>query len=164
MVWVHGGGFLEGSANDARYNGSFIVETSVQMGTPVIFASFNYRLGAFGTVAGSAAEEAGITNLFLHDQRQALRWIQENIAAFGGDDNLSKDKYGRLAETMSRMWVSFAVTHDPNHHKLPYVKDKWPVYSQQDPENMVFEADGVSVQADIWRKEAHEVFLGMRQR
>ncbi|GAB1218342.1 hypothetical protein ATERTT37_007596 [Aspergillus terreus] len=85
MAWVHGGGFLSGSANDLRYNGSFLVDTSVKMGTPVIFASFNYRLGALGMLAGSEAEKAGSTNIFLHDQRQALAWIQENIAEFGGD-------------------------------------------------------------------------------
>ncbi|KAI7977493.1 hypothetical protein EIK77_001163 [Talaromyces pinophilus] len=85
MTWIHGGGFLSGSANDLRYNGSFLVNNSVKMGTPVIFVSFNYRLGAFGMLSGSEAENAGATNIFLHDQRQALAWIQENIAEFGGD-------------------------------------------------------------------------------
>lgn len=85
MAWIHGGGFLEGSANDPRYNGSFIVDASVKMGTPIIFASFNYRLGAFGMLAGAAAEKSRSTNIFLHDQKQALAWIQENIAKFGGD-------------------------------------------------------------------------------
>jgi carboxylesterase type B len=85
MAWIHGGGFLEGSANDPRYNGSFIVNNSVRMGMPAIFVSFNYRLGALGMLAGAAAEKEGITNLFLRDQRQALAWIQENIVKFGGD-------------------------------------------------------------------------------
>ncbi|CZR32235.1 uncharacterized protein FPRO_02047 [Fusarium proliferatum ET1] len=85
MAWIHGGGFLAGSANDLRYNGSFLVENSVKMDTPVIFVSLNYRLGALGMMACSEAEKAGSTNLFLHDQRQALAWIQENIANFGGD-------------------------------------------------------------------------------
>lgn len=85
MAWIHGGGFLAGSANDLRYNGSFLVDNSVKMGTPVIFASFNYRLGAFGMLSGSVAEKAGVANIFLYDQRQALSWIQENIAEFGGD-------------------------------------------------------------------------------
>lgn len=85
LVWIHGGGWDEGSANDQRYNGSFIIQDSVQMGTPLIFVSFNYRLGLFGRLAGSAVEQAGLTNLVLHDQRQALAWIQANIAYFGGD-------------------------------------------------------------------------------
>ncbi|KAL9575842.1 hypothetical protein ACKAV7_000005 [Fusarium commune] len=88
LVWVHGGGWLEGSAADGRYNGSFLVDKSVRMGMPIIFASFNYRLGAFGILAGSALEKAGLVNLALHDQRQAFAWIQENIAQFGGDPSL----------------------------------------------------------------------------
>ncbi|EXL65345.1 hypothetical protein FOPG_18421 [Fusarium oxysporum f. sp. conglutinans race 2 54008] len=85
LVWVHGGGLLEGSAADGRYNGSFLVDKSVQMGMPIMFASFNYRLGAFSILAGSALEKTGSVNLGLYDQRQALAWIQENIAQFGGD-------------------------------------------------------------------------------
>ncbi|KAI8298238.1 hypothetical protein K4K61_011850 [Colletotrichum sp. SAR11_59] len=81
MVWIHGGGFQHGSAVDARYNGSFLVARSVAMGTPVIFVSVNYRLGLFGMMNAAGVEE----NLLLQDQRQALKWVQENVAAFGGD-------------------------------------------------------------------------------
>ncbi|CAJ0550010.1 Ff.00g099400.m01.CDS01 [Fusarium sp. VM40] len=85
LVWIHGGGFFEGSASDGRLNGTFLVHNSVQMGKPLLFVSFNYRLGAFGYLSGKQVQEAGITNLGLHDQRQALVWIQENIHLFGGD-------------------------------------------------------------------------------
>ncbi|KAL5585704.1 hypothetical protein FOVSG1_013396 [Fusarium oxysporum f. sp. vasinfectum] len=85
LAWIHGGGLIEGSANDLRNNGSFLVRNSVQMNLPILFISFNYRLGVFGILAGSALENAGLTNLALRDQRQALIWIQENIARFGGD-------------------------------------------------------------------------------
>ncbi|CAG9945116.1 unnamed protein product [Clonostachys rosea f. rosea IK726] len=85
LVWLPGGGFAEGSANEPRYNGSFIVRNSVDMGTPLIFVSLNYRLGAFGMLAGSAIEQDGLANIALYDQRQALAWIQENIRQFGGD-------------------------------------------------------------------------------
>ncbi|KAH7141997.1 Alpha/Beta hydrolase protein [Dactylonectria macrodidyma] len=78
-------GFSQNTATDPRYNGSFLVETSVQISTPIIFVSLNYRLGVFGMMNGPAAAKAGPPNLFLHGQRQALRWIQENIAHFGGD-------------------------------------------------------------------------------
>ncbi|KAI8254025.1 hypothetical protein K4K58_006820 [Colletotrichum sp. SAR11_239] len=81
MVWIHGGGFQHGSAVDARYNGSFLVAQSVAMGTPVIFVSVNYRLGLFGIMNAAGVEE----NLLLRDQRQALKWVQENVAEFGGD-------------------------------------------------------------------------------
>ncbi|KAF9700764.1 hypothetical protein EKO04_002065 [Ascochyta lentis] len=84
-VWIHGGNFLEGSSADQRYNGSFLVQESVDMGTPIIYVSMNYRLGIFGFLAGPALEESGDTNIAIHDQRMALTWIQENIAQFGGD-------------------------------------------------------------------------------
>ncbi|KAI9164201.1 Lipase 2 [Paramyrothecium foliicola] len=85
LVWIHGGGFLDGSSRDGRYNGSFLVETSVRMNQPIIYASFNYRLGAFGMLGGSVLEAQGLSNIGLHDQRKALAWIQENIGLFGGD-------------------------------------------------------------------------------
>ncbi|RSL42796.1 hypothetical protein CEP54_015350 [Fusarium duplospermum] len=85
LAWIHGGAWMEGSANELRYNGSFLVQASVQMNSPIIFVSFNYRLGIFGTLAGPVLEKAGLTNLLLHDQRQALAWVQDNIAQFGGD-------------------------------------------------------------------------------
>ncbi|KAM0420136.1 hypothetical protein ACHAPD_003705 [Fusarium lateritium] len=85
LVWIHGGAFQDGSASDGRTNGTFLVQTSVEMGTPIIFVSFNYRLGAFGLLGGSEIEAAGLSNIALYDQRQALHWIQENIGYFGGD-------------------------------------------------------------------------------
>ncbi|KAJ3533787.1 hypothetical protein NM208_g7825 [Fusarium decemcellulare] len=85
LVWIHGGAWQEGSGNDPRYNGTFLVKKSVDMGTPIVFISFNYRLGLFGLISGQVLEKAGQTNILLHDQRQALLWIQENIRAFGGN-------------------------------------------------------------------------------
>lgn len=84
-VWIHGGGLYMGGSADRRYNLSFIVERSVEMGTPMLAVSLNYRLSAFGFLCGSEALAAGIANNGFRDQRQALRWVSENIAAFGGD-------------------------------------------------------------------------------
>ncbi|GAA5837353.1 hypothetical protein JCM11251_004974 [Rhodosporidiobolus azoricus] len=84
LFWIYGGGFVQGTANDPRYNGSYLVQRSVENGEPIIFASINYRLGAFGFPAGDAAAAAGSLNLGVKDQRQALRWVKENIGAFGG--------------------------------------------------------------------------------
>jgi carboxylesterase type B len=84
-VWIHGGGGYMGSSLDPRYNLSFIVEQSVEMGTPFIGVSLNYRLQAFGYIFGSTVLKAGVTNIGYRDQRMALHWVQENIAAFGGD-------------------------------------------------------------------------------
>lgn len=83
--WIHGGGFVEGGGVDQRYNLSFIVENSVKIGQPIIGVSINYRLSAWGFLQSIEMYGSGNTNLGLRDQRLALHWVQENIAAFGGD-------------------------------------------------------------------------------
>jgi carboxylesterase type B len=73
-----------GGSADKRYNLSYIVDQSVQMGKPMIGVSLNYRVSAFGFLNGKEALDAGITNIGFRDQRLALHWVQENIKAFGG--------------------------------------------------------------------------------
>ncbi|GMF30337.1 unnamed protein product [Phytophthora lilii] len=84
-VWIHGGGFTQGGSLDPRYNLSYIVNEAAEAGMPFIGVSFNYRLQGFGFMWGTAVKEADVTNLGFRDQRLALHWVQENIAAFGGD-------------------------------------------------------------------------------
>ncbi|KAF4822653.1 Lipase 2 [Colletotrichum siamense] len=103
LVWIHGGAWAEGSASDPRYNGSFLVQQSQEMGSPIIFASFNNRLGVFGLLPGSLAERDGITNVLLHDQRQALQYLQDNVAAFGGDP----DKVTLMGESAGAGSIGF---------------------------------------------------------
>ncbi|KAF9453329.1 alpha/beta-hydrolase [Macrolepiota fuliginosa MF-IS2] len=84
LVWIYGGGFEFGGTS--MYDGTGIVARSIDIGSPVIFVSMNYRrLTGFGFLASKEVREAGIGNLGLQDQRQALRWVQKYIAAFGGD-------------------------------------------------------------------------------
>ncbi|KAF9453335.1 alpha/beta-hydrolase [Macrolepiota fuliginosa MF-IS2] len=84
LVWIFGGGFEFGSTS--MYDGTGIVQRSIDMGSPVIFVSMNYRSArGFGFLASKEVREAGIGNLGLQDQRQALRWVQKYITAFGGD-------------------------------------------------------------------------------
>ncbi|KAF5001970.1 hypothetical protein FDECE_10772 [Fusarium decemcellulare] len=104
-VWIHGGGLFMGGSADKRYNLSFIVERSVELNTPVIGVSLNYRLSAFGFPCGEEALEEGITNLGFRDQRLALRWVNENIAAFGG----SPDKVTIFGESSGAESVSAQV-------------------------------------------------------
>jgi para-nitrobenzyl esterase len=83
MVWIHGGGFVTGSGYIGAYHGTHLVERG-----DVVVVTINYRLGAFGflnlrdatdgKLPGSGAE--GIA-----DQVAALKWVHDNIAAFGGD-------------------------------------------------------------------------------
>ena len=83
VVWIFGGAFSIGSTS--LYDGTRIVKQSVDLKQPVIFVAMNYRLGGFGFLPGKQISEDGSSNLGLRDQRLALRWVQDNIAAFGGD-------------------------------------------------------------------------------
>ncbi|KAL0573980.1 hypothetical protein V5O48_007972 [Marasmius crinis-equi] len=77
VAWIFGGVYA--------YDGTSIVERSIELGQPVIYVSMNYRLSGFGFLASKEVKEAGVGNLGLQDQREALRWIQKYIGAFGGD-------------------------------------------------------------------------------
>ncbi|KAF9265193.1 alpha/beta-hydrolase [Marasmius fiardii PR-910] len=83
VAWIYGGGFELGSTQ--MYDGTVIVERSIILGQPVIYVSMNYRLSGFGFLASKEVKKAGVGNLGLQDQREALRWIQKYISAFGGD-------------------------------------------------------------------------------
>jgi para-nitrobenzyl esterase len=83
MVWVHGGSFVSGSGATALYTGSRLARRG-----DVVVVTFNYRLGALGYLAHPdlADEDTGaVGNFGLLDQLAALRWVQDNVAAFGGD-------------------------------------------------------------------------------
>ncbi|ETN45761.1 uncharacterized protein HMPREF1541_09594 [Cyphellophora europaea CBS 101466] len=84
-VWFYGGAWTQGGAPDQRYNLSFIVERSVELGHPIMAASINYRVSVWGFLGSSEVAESGNSNFGLRDQRLGLHWIQENIEAFGGD-------------------------------------------------------------------------------
>ncbi|KAK4980353.1 hypothetical protein LTR42_000660 [Elasticomyces elasticus] len=83
VFWIYGGGFEFGTTQ--TYDGTTFVTKSIQLSAPVIYVAVNYRLGGFGFLAGSNLAKEGSTNLGLRDQRLGLQWVQENIAAFGGD-------------------------------------------------------------------------------
>ncbi|MGE5124926.1 MAG: carboxylesterase/lipase family protein [Betaproteobacteria bacterium] len=83
MVWIHGGGFVNGGSSPAVYDGSHFAKRAV------VFVSFNHRLGRFGFFAHPALTNenpgAPLGNYGFLDQIAALRWVQRNVAAFGGD-------------------------------------------------------------------------------
>ncbi|GAA4960475.1 carboxylesterase family protein [Halioxenophilus aromaticivorans] len=84
VVWIHGGGWVNGGSSPEVYDGSPFARKGV------VFASINYRLGRFGFFAHpalTAAAEGPLANYGQMDQVAALKWIKDNAAAFGGDPN-----------------------------------------------------------------------------
>ena len=82
MVWIHGGAFVIGAGSQSLYDGTALAKRGA------IVVTFNYRLGALGFFSHPALDRAtpnGAVNFGLLDQIAALRWVQANIAAFGGD-------------------------------------------------------------------------------
>lgn len=81
MLWIHGGDFIAGSASKPLYDGRFISNY-----TQTVIVSIAYRLGAFGfLVSGKDPKSTAVGNYGILDQQAALIWVQQNIAAFGGD-------------------------------------------------------------------------------
>ncbi|KZP13932.1 carotenoid ester lipase precursor [Athelia psychrophila] len=83
VIWIYGGGFETGSSSAT--DGGPVVERSLALNEPIVYVSMNYRLSAFGFLAGKEVKEAQVGNLGLQDQREAMRWVQKYITAFGGD-------------------------------------------------------------------------------
>ncbi|KAI9931687.1 hypothetical protein MW887_010264 [Aspergillus wentii] len=85
VVYIHGGLFKHGGSRDPRLNMTSLVQVGVQNGQEFIGVTLNYRLSYWGFLYGNEVAQEGAANLGLKDQRLALRWIRENIYAFGGD-------------------------------------------------------------------------------
>ena len=85
MFWIHGGGFTTGSGGQAMYDGKALA------GHNVIIVTFNYRLGPLGFLAhpqlSKESTHGTSGNYGLLDQVYALKWVQRNIKAFGGDSS-----------------------------------------------------------------------------
>ncbi|AUI37264.1 carboxylesterase/lipase family protein [Geobacillus thermoleovorans] len=88
LFWIHGGAFLFGSGSSPWYDGTALAKHG-----DVVVVTINYRMNVFGflhlgDLFGEAYAQAG--NLGILDQVAALRWVKENIEAFGGDpDNIT---------------------------------------------------------------------------
>jgi para-nitrobenzyl esterase len=76
LVWIHGGGFVNGAGRD-------VVPTTMVTKRDTVVVTVNYRLGALGLLRIPALGLDG--NVGLLDQQYALRWVQRNIGAFGGN-------------------------------------------------------------------------------
>lgn len=88
LVWIYGGGFVNGGSSPPTYSGAELAKQGV------VVVSFNYRIGRFGFFAHpeltqeagqKVGQEAALGNYGFMDQVAALQWVKRNAAAFGGD-------------------------------------------------------------------------------
>src|SRR5262245_15380817 len=136
MVFIHGGFFLFGAGSLPLYDGAYLAASG-----DVVVVTLNYRLGALGFLA---VPELGLTgNYGIMDQRLALRWVAENIAAFGGDPG-KVTIFGESAGAMSVGLHLFSIPADRGRFRaaimesnplaLPYpslaaqVELKWEIF------------------------------------
>ena len=111
MVWLHGGAWRTGEGNAAGTRGGRLAEDG-----DVVVVTVNYRLGALGWLAHPALadpETGAAANWGLQDQVAALRWVQANIAAFGGDPG-RVTLFGQSAGGSS----TASIIQDPRHAGL----------------------------------------------
>lgn len=92
VAFIHGGGFMIGSGADPKLWGDLFVSEV----DPVVYVNFNYRMGILGFFSGPEGANFG-----FQDQQLALRWVSENIAAFGG----AKQKVMLMGQSAGAMSV-----------------------------------------------------------
>jgi para-nitrobenzyl esterase len=90
MVWIHGGGHVQGGAAQQYDGNRYIYDGSQFARRGAVVVSINYRLaalgyGVFAELIGEHPDQPGAGNYGLLDQIAALRWVEANIAAFGGN-------------------------------------------------------------------------------
>jgi para-nitrobenzyl esterase len=131
MVFVHGGAFIAGEPGSPVYDGTALARAGV------VLVSLTYRLGIEGFVAFGG----GATNVGLRDQLAALAWVQDNVAAFGGDPG-RVTVFGESAGAMSigcllgrpsrggcsagRSWSAAAPTWSARSGRPPGSPRHWP--------------------------------------
>lgn len=87
MIWIHGGSYMLGGTGDPLYDGKYLVADNPD----IVLVTINYRLGLMGFIdfshvpGGEAFPDAPYLGIL--DQQMAMRWVKENIEAFGGDPN-----------------------------------------------------------------------------
>lgn len=114
FVWIHGGSLTGGTGSDAMYDGAQLAARGL------VVVTINYRLGVLGYLAHPKLSEesaGGVSgNYGLLDQIEALRWVQRNIAAFGGDPG-NVTIAGESAGALSVMYLMVAPSARGLFHK-----------------------------------------------
>jgi para-nitrobenzyl esterase len=149
MVFIHGGAFVFGSNSDPLYNG-----TSLATMGDVVVVTLNYRLGFLGyfdySVIGGDRYENSVNN-GLQDQILALEWVQQNIAAFGGDP-ANVTVFGESAGA-SNLVALLAIDNPQRYFKRLIAQSPSPHQSQEESRNISqMVADGIGIYSDFfWR-------------
>lgn len=136
MVWFHGGGFAQGSGSLPSFDG----ETLARHG--VIAVTINYRLGPLGFLALPALDQESPDhvsgNYGLLDMVAALRWVQGNVAGFGGDpDNVTIFGQSAGALGVNAMMAS-PLAHDLFHRAIV---ESDPMFGMNDPMQTLAQAE-----------------------
>jgi para-nitrobenzyl esterase len=155
MVWIHGGGLVEGSSNS--YNPQWLVSEGV------IVVSLNYRLGYLGFFAQTAIDAEGHENgnYGLMDQQLALQWVQNNISAFGGNPSQvtifgqsagGQSVYAHLASPTAAGMFSGAIAESGSYAEFqPYLNYVIPLADGEtnSPYNSPTVPTGETIAADV---------------
>jgi hypothetical protein len=108
LVYIHAGEFHYGAASDRESDWPYFAPD-------IVFVTFNFRLGVFGYLASEAlrsrSPSGGTGNYGMHDQRQALRWVQEHMHAFGGDVS----RVTIMGESSGGTSVGYHLTSPPSY-------------------------------------------------
>ena len=160
MVWIHGGAFEIGATAEPREEGT----NFVQENPDVILVSVEYRLGVFGFFHLSHLPDGGdypdAQNLGLLDQVMALKWVHENIAAFGGDpDNVTI--FGESAGGASVTLLPL-IDGAPKYIRRVIAESGSPVFTRSTEEsiactNEVMELLGCKTVADLQKVEVEKI-------
>lgn len=165
MVWIHGGGYLVGSGAEPHYTGSAFAKKGV------VFVTINYRLGVLGFFAhpalSASQDDEPLGNYGLMDQIAALEWVQENIAAFGGDPN-NVTIFGESAGAGSVIYLMVATSAAGLFHRA--ISQSSAVGLQPDPflkqpsgRRLAVEEQGEILASGMELDQESDVIAAMRQ-
>lgn len=136
MLFIHGGGFVNGGGSDSPSNGRNFV-ANLPYGDDVVMITISYRLGLLGAIDlslldGFNDEYAYCNNLWILDIIQSLKWVNENIGSFGGDPS-NVTIFGQSAGGMACVYLCTVESARPYFRKA-IIHSGAPFYGLRDLE------------------------------
>ncbi|CAH1269315.1 BCHE [Branchiostoma lanceolatum] len=135
IFFIHGGNFDECSAMGLLYDSRFFANK-----TDSVVVAANYRIGALGFLRAGTGKDAARGNYGLLDQVTALQWVQDNIAAFGGDEN-QVTLFGQSAGGYSVLFHLVNDESDKLFHKAIASSAPTGLYFRSQLESIIFGND-----------------------